>query len=67
MGKANNVGQSPKKTDEDQPKKLTKPNMAEAGRIWRDLHSGNFYPQLDGKVFRSPSEMTEEQKALLEM
>lgn len=63
MGKANNIGQPPKKSDEDQPKKLTKPNMVEAGRIWRDLRSGDFYPQLDGKVFRSSTEMTDEQKA----
>lgn len=63
MGKANNIGQPPNKSDEDQPKKLTRPNMVEAGRIWRDLRSGDFYPQLDGKVFRSPTEMTDEQKA----
>ena len=63
MGKANSIEQPTKNQDEDQPKKLAKPNMVEAGRIWRDMRSGDFCPELDGKVFRSPSEMTEEQKA----
>jgi hypothetical protein len=63
VGRANNLEQPVKNPDEDQPKKLAKPNMIEAGRIWRDMHSGDFYPELDGKVFRLPSEMTEDQKA----
>ena len=37
--------------------------MVEAGRIWRNIRSGDFYPELDGKVFRSPSEMTKNQQA----
>jgi hypothetical protein len=63
VGKANSIGQPPKNPVEDQPKKSAKPDMVEAGRIWRNIRSGDFYPELDGKVFRSPSEMTDNQQA----
>jgi hypothetical protein len=63
VGKANSIEQPTKDQDEGQSKKSAKPDMAEAGRIWRNMRSGDFYPELDGKVFHSPSEMTDNQRA----
>jgi hypothetical protein len=63
VGKANNLAQPTQKSGEEQSKKTSKQDVVEAGRIWRNIRSGDFYPELDGKVFRSPSEMTENQKA----
>lgn len=62
MGKANNLGQPTQKSKEAQSKNTAKPDLVEAGRIWRNMRSGDFYPELDGRVFRSPSEMTDNQK-----
>jgi hypothetical protein len=63
VGKANSVGQPTPKKDQDQTKKPSHPDLVEAGRIWRNLRSGDFFPELDGKVFHSPTEMTGDQKA----
>ncbi len=63
MGKANSVGQSSPKKDEDQQKKPSHPDLVEAGRIWRNLRSGDFFPEMDGKVYQSPSDMTDNQQA----
>jgi hypothetical protein len=63
VGRANNLGQPAQKSNEGQSKKTAKPDLVEAGRIWRNIRSGDFYPEIDGKVFRSPSEMTDNQKA----
>lgn len=63
VGRVNNDGQPAQKPDEEKPKKSPRQDMVEAGRIWRNIRSGDFYPELDGKVFRSPSEMTQNQQA----
>jgi hypothetical protein len=63
VGKANSAGQSTQNSEQDELKKPVKSDIVEAGRIWRNIRSGDFYPELDGKVFRSPSEMTENQQA----
>jgi hypothetical protein len=63
VGRANYLGQSRQKSDEEKLEKISKPDMVEAGRIWRNIRSGEFYPELDGKVFHSPSEMNDNQKA----
>jgi hypothetical protein len=63
VGRANSVGQPSQKPDKDQPKKPSQPDLVEAGRFWRNIRSGDFYPELDGKVFHSTSEMTDDQQA----
>ncbi|MEJ2597569.1 MAG: hypothetical protein P8Z00_04510 [Anaerolineales bacterium] len=63
MGRANAADQPDRKTEGDDPEKPLRKDMVEAGRIWRNIRSGDFYPELDGKVFRSPSEMTKNQQA----
>lgn len=62
LGRANAAGQPEHKTERDKPEKPLRKDLIEAGRIWRGIRSGDFYPELDGKVFRSPSEMTENQQ-----
>jgi hypothetical protein len=63
LGRANAADQPDRKTEGDNPEKPLRKDMVEAGRIWRNIRSGDFYPELDGKVFRSPSEMTKNQQA----
>jgi hypothetical protein len=63
LGRANAADQPDRKTEGDDPEKPLRKDMVEAGRIWRNIRSGDFYPELDGKVFRSPSEMTKNQQA----
>lgn len=63
LGRANAAEQPEQKTERGKLEKPPRQDMVEAGRIWRNIRSGDFYPELDGKVFRSPSEMTENQQA----
>jgi hypothetical protein len=63
VGKVNSGGQPEQKPEGDKHEKSPRQDMVEAGRIWRNIRSGDFYPELDGKVFRSPSEMTNDQQA----
>lgn len=63
LGRAMAGDQPDRKNGGDNPEKPLRKDMVEAGRIWRNIRSGDFYPELDGKVFRSPSEMTKNQQA----
>jgi hypothetical protein len=63
VGRINSGEQPEQKPKGDKPEKSPSQEMVEAGRIWRNIRSGDFYPELDGKVFRSPSEMTNDQQA----
>ena len=47
----------------DKPK--SQPNLIETATIWQDRKSGNMYPEINGKIFRFPADLSHSQRERL--